>query len=156
MPAVQTTYTANMAAGLEGMVATMFDRAFSDETRLCETAAGIGFGRVVTQGTAAKGAVLGGATGYVGITLRDVTLVKTAAQTVDLYQQTQNMGVMLKGDIWVRPVAAVAVGASATYDSTTGQLNPAAAGVAIVSSRYMTAAGAGELAILRIGDPTRA
>ena len=51
------------------------------------------------------------------------------------------------------PVAAVTHGSPATYNSTTGQLNPAAAGVAIASSRYLTSAGAGELALLRLTAP---
>ena len=60
-------------------------------------------------------------------------------------RNTFNMGVMLAGDMWVRPVAAVTHGSPATYNSTTGQLNPAAAGVAIAGSRYLTSAGAGEI-----------
>jgi hypothetical protein len=72
---------------------------------------------------------------------------------VDLYQQRQNMGVRVAGDVWVVTVAAVAHGAPATYDSTTGQLNPASAGVAIPGSRYLTSAGAGGLAVLRLTTP---
>ena len=82
--------------------------------------------------------------------MRSITEVITPVQTVDQYQRYANMSVMLEGDMWVRPVAAVTHGAPATYDSTTGQLNPAAAGVAIPASRYLTSAGAGALALLRL------
>jgi len=152
MPAVQTTYATAMQPGLEGQVATQLNDDNS-ETRICETAAGIGFGRAVSEGANARGAVLGGATKFLGITVRDVSLVPAAGVTADLYPQRINMGVMLAGDMWVRVVAAVTHGAPATYNSTTGQLNPASAGVAIVGSRYLTSAGAGELALLRLTNP---
>jgi hypothetical protein len=149
MPAVQTTYAATMQPGLEGQIATMLDDD-DVETRIVETAAGIAFGRAVSEGANARGAILGGATKFIGLSARSVTEVITAVQTVDMYQRYQNMGVMLEGDMWVRPVAAVTHGAPATYDSTTGQLNPASAGVAIANSRYLTSAGAGALALLRL------
>src|SRR5262245_21901088 len=149
MPAVQTTYATGLQPGLEGEIATMLD---DDDVITCqvETAAGIGFGRVVSEGTNARGVVIGGATKAVGITVRDTTLIVTQTGTVDLIPQRANCGVMIEGDMWVRPVAAVTHGSPATYDSTTGQLNPAAAGVAIPNSRYITSAGAGALALLRL------
>jgi len=149
MPAVQTTYTGTIQPGVEGEIATMMD---DDDVTTCiaETAAGIGFGRAVSEGANARGAVLGGATKFIGLSVRDITLVAQQSQTVDLYQRYSNMNVMIEGDMWVRPVAAVTHGSPATYDSTTGQLNPAAAGVAIPNSRYITSAGAGALAILRL------
>jgi hypothetical protein len=149
MPAVQTTYASTMQPGLEGEIATMLD---DDDvtTCTCETVAGIPFGRAVSEGANARGCVLGGATKFIGLSVRDITLIPATGQTVDLYQRYNNMGVMIEGDMWVRPVAAVTHGAPATYDSTTGQLNPAAAGVAIPGSRYITSAGAGALAVLRL------
>jgi hypothetical protein len=149
MPAVQTTYGLTLQPGLEGQIATQMD---DDDvtTCICETAAGIAFGRVVSEGANARGAVVGGATKAIGITVRDIALVIPQAGTVDVYPRYSNMGVMIEGDIWVRPVAAVTHGSPATYDSTTGQLNPVSAGVAIVNSRYITSAGAGALALLRL------
>lgn len=149
MPAVQTTYSATMQPFVEGQIVTMLDDD-DVETRICETAAGIAFGRAVSEGANARGAVLGGATKFVGITVIDTTLIPAAGQTVDLYQRYSNMAVMNEGDVCVRVVAAVTHGAPATYDSTTGQLNPASAGVAIPNSRYITSAGAGQLAQLRL------
>jgi hypothetical protein len=152
MPAVQTTYPVSMQPGAEGQVATMLNDDNS-ETRTCETAAGIAFGRAVSEGANARGAVLGGATKFIGLSIRSVTEIPQVGQTVDMYQRYTNMGVMLAGDMWVRPVAAVTHGAPATYSSSTGQLNPATAGVAIAGSRYLTSAGAGELALLRLTAP---
>ena len=149
MPAVQTTYAATMQPGIEGQIATMLDDD-DVETRIVETAAGISFGRAVSEGANARGAILGGATKFIGLSARSVTEVITAMQTVDMYQRYANMSVMLEGDMWVRPVAAVTHGSPATYDSTTGQLNPASAGVAIANSRYLTSACAGALALLRL------
>jgi hypothetical protein len=153
MPAVQTTYATAMQPGLEGQVATQLNDDNS-ETRTCETVAGIGFGRAVSEGANARGAVLGGATKFIGLTIRSITEVPIAPNTtMDKYDQYFNMGVMLAGDMWVRVVAAVTHGAPATYSSSTGQLNPASAGVAIAGSRYITSAGAGELALLRLTAP---
>jgi hypothetical protein len=152
MAAVQTVYATTIAVGLEGDTASSFD-ADSVETRICETAAGIAFGRAVSEGTNTKGAVIGGETGFIGITLRDITLVAQAGQTVDLYQLQKNMSIRLAGDVWVVAVAAVAHGAPATYDAITGQLNPAADGIAIPGSRFLTSAGAGGLAVLRLTTP---
>lgn len=153
MPAVQTTYAAVMQPGLEGQVATMLNDDTA-ETRICETVAGIAFGRAVSEGANARGAILGGATKFIGISIRSITEVPIAPfTTTDMYQSKFNMGVLLAGDIWVRAVAAVSHGSPATYSATTGQLNPASAGVAIPGSRYITSAGAGELALLRLTAP---
>lgn len=149
MPAIQTAYSATIQPAVEGMQGTMREDDVVD-TRTCETAAGVAFGRAVSEGTNAHGAVLGGATKFIGITIIDPTLIIQAGQTVDLYQQYSNMAVKLEGDVWVRPVAAVTHGSPATYSSSTGQLNPASAGVSIPNSRYITSAGAGALALLQL------
>jgi hypothetical protein len=149
MPAVQLTYATTMQPGLEGEIASMMDDD-DVETRICETALGIAFGRAVSEGANAKGAILGGATKFIGITARSVSEVAQQGQTADQYQQYSNMGVMLEGDMWVRAVAAVAHGSPATYSSSTGQIQPAAAGVAIPGSRWLTSPGAGQLGLLRL------
>lgn len=152
MAVPQTSYTATQAAGVEGMMATMWGGHQSDtETRLCETAAGIGFGRAVSQGAGAKGAVVGGTVaGFLGITVRAPAEVIQAGQTVDIYQRYQNMSVMNKGDIWVVAVNGCTAGATASFDGTTGQFNPAAGGLTIPGSRWLTTATAGGLAKLRL------
>lgn len=150
MPAVQTTYPTAMQPGLEGQIATQLDDD-NVETRICETAAGIAFGRAVSEGANARGCVLGGATKFIGISVRSITEVPIYPNvTIDTYPQKWNMSVMIEGDIWVIAAAACTHGAPATYSSSTGQIQPASAGVAIPGSRWMTSAGAGQLALLRL------
>lgn len=149
MPAVQTTYATAMQPGAEGQIATQLNDDNS-ETRINETVAGIAFGRAVSEGVNARGCVLGGATKFIGITVKSTTEIPLTGQTVDMYQYRFNVGVMLAGDIWVRAVAEAVHGNTAFYDETTGQIQPASGGTEILTSRWMTDADAGELALLRL------
>lgn len=148
--ALQTTYSTTMRPGLPGMVQNMIP--YDADTRICETAAGIGFGLAVSQGAADDGAVLGGASAavFVGVSMRDITL--EGAQG-DSYALGQNMGVMTKGDIWVTVSGAVTAGGDVTFNGTTGALGSAAVGAgqfAIAGARWMTGAADGGLAVLRL------
>jgi hypothetical protein len=150
MPAVQTSYATGIRAGIEGQIATMWGSALVSETRVAEAA--IGFGKVVSTGTGVKGAVAGGAIGAIlGVTIKDITLVAAAGQTVDVYQSGNNMAVLNEGDIWVKCTTPVTAGAVASYLASDGTFAPAASGVNIPGSRWMTsAASSGDLAILRL------
>jgi hypothetical protein len=135
------------------MFASEWGSALVTETRIVQPASGIGIGRAVSQGATPKEAILGGAAAtFLGITLRDITLVAaaTAIATPDLYLENQNIGIMNAGDIWVIAVNGCTAGAAATFDATTGQLNPAAAGIAIAHSRWLQTVTAGNLAVLRL------
>lgn len=145
MAPVQTTYAENITKGAAGMPASM--SGWDNDTRIVETDAGIGFGLAVSQGAESdRGAVLGGAD-FVGISVRDNTL---AANNEDTYLDGQNMAVMVRGDIWVVAEDAVAVGDAVEYNATTGALG-SDGGTAIANARWMTSAGAGGLAIVRLG-----
>lgn len=151
MAVVQSTYTENIRPAVAGMVANMTD--WDADTRIVETAAGIGFGLAVGQGAAAKGAVLSAAaaTGFVGISIRDVT---NDSNPADKYQQYDNIAVLTEGDIWVLTGGAVTVGADVTFDATTGVLSSAAVGAsqfAITGARWMTATTGAALAVVRLG-----
>lgn len=153
MPVVQSTYNLYMRPGLEGMFASEWGSALVSETRIVQPVAGIGFGRVVCQGTTAKECNLGGAAGtFLGITLRDITTVvqQGNSATPDLTLENFNIGIMNAGDIWVVAVNGCTAGAAATFDATTGQLNPVTAGIAMAHSRWLTTATAGNLAVLRL------
>jgi len=152
MPVVQSTYTAYMRPGLEGMFASEWGSALVSETKIVQPSSGIGFGRAVSQGATAKEAVLGGtAAGFLGITLRDITQVPVLPATaVDVYAENLNIGILNAGDIWVVAVNGCTAGTTATFDAVTGQLNPAAAGIAIAHSRWILGATAGGLAVLRL------
>jgi hypothetical protein len=146
MPAVQTAYSATLAVAVEGMLASMAE--YNVDTKICETAAGIDFGRMVSFGAAYRGAVIGG-TNICGITIKDITLANTLT---DKYAQYENMGVLTHGDIWVKPIQAVVFGTTATYNTTTGQLDQqAAAGLtAIAHSKWMTSGAGGTVQLLRL------
>lgn len=143
---VQSAYSENMVRGLAGMVADTVPS--SADTRNCETAAGIGFGLACGQGSADKGAVLGGSlANFVGISIRDVTLMN---DTADEYQENQNMAVHTDGDIWVTTNVAVAVGDPVHYDATTGAFQITGGSGPILGARYMEAAAAGSPALVRL------
>lgn len=146
MAVVQSAYGENMAAGVAGMVAD--ESNWDGDTLNCETAAGIGFGLAVGQGTASKGGVLGGALAeFRGVSIRDVTLDN---DTADEYAENQNMGVLYRGDIWVSPSVAVAVTDVVHYDATTGRFAISGGSGPIVGARWMTACDADGLAVLRL------
>lgn len=146
MAFVQSTYSENMAIAFPGMPA---DADHSIDTRICETAAGIGFGVAVSQGSADKGALIGGASAavFVGVTVKDITVID------DEYAQYDNMGVMYRGTIWVTVGGDVTDGGDVTFASTTGVLSSAATSgtqFAIAGARWMTTASSGGLAKLRL------
>lgn len=147
MSVVQSTYANNIAKGLPGMPAT--ETGWDIDTRNVETVAGIGFGLAVSQGAADRGVIIGGTTaGFRGVTVRDVTLQSSQA---DKYLDGQEAGVMVRGDIWVTAVAAVVAGGAVIFDGATGAFG-VAAGETITKARWMTSAGAGGLAILRLNS----
>lgn len=147
---VQTAYAETMKPGKAGMVANMTN--WDADTLICETVAGIGFGLAVGQGSDAKGGRLGAAaaTGFRGVSVRDVTLEVSAG---DEYVQGQNMAILTEGDIWVVALAQVTAGQDVTFHKDNGTFSTAAAdsnNFAIAGARWMTSAGAGELAVLRL------
>lgn len=141
---VQSAYNRYMSAGSPGVFATT--SGWDADTRVCETSAGIGFGLACSKGAADIGAVLGG-TNFVGISVRDITLVHT---TPDKYAQYDNMAVAIRGDIWVRVSGAVTAGQQAHYNTSTGAL-ASSGGTAITGAKFVTSAADGALAILRLG-----
>ena len=151
--AVQSSYSERHAAAVAGMIANM--READVDSFTCETSAGIGFGLAVGNGSAEGGVVLGAsaATGFRGVSVKDMTLVKQESQTVDKYQQYDTMGVLIEGDIWVTVDGAVSRGNNVTFDSTTGKFGTIAADSThflVTNAQWMTGAADGGLAILRL------
>lgn len=149
MAVVQSAYNEHQPVGTAGMIASTHQ---SDvDTRVCETVAGIGFGLAVGKGSGDNGAILGGAANtFLGLTVRDVTLMN---DTVDKYAQYQNMGVMTKGKMWVVPEADVTDGDNVVYDTATGRLSSVAADgthILIAGARWEKTATAGNLSIVRL------
>jgi hypothetical protein len=130
---LQTRYSQYIAPGVEGMISEMTGSEVG--TKICETAAGIPFGKAVSWGAGPKGCVLGGAK-FCGLTVRDITLVLTPVDplsvtpnALDTYGRYANVAVMSRGHMWVRPQALVAPGDDAFYDPASGLLGNAAAGL---------------------------
>ncbi|MDR6290004.1 MULTISPECIES: structural cement protein Gp24 [Inquilinus] len=151
MAVAQSSYSETLRPGVAGLVANMTNA--DGDTRIVETAGGIPFGVAVGQGAAARGAVLGAAAaaGFVGISIRDVTLDSSPA---DRYLLNDSIAVLTEGDIWVVVGGAVAAGQDVTFAAATGVLSSVAAdgaNFAVAGARWMTAAGAGGLAVLRLG-----
>lgn len=150
MAVVQSTYSENIAPAVAGMVGNMTN--WDADTLICETEAGIPFGRAVGQGTAANGGVIGAsaATGFRGVSIRDVTLPAT---NEDVFLAGDNMAVLTEGDIWVTVGGDVTAGQDVTFVATTGILSSAATSgsqFAVTGARWMTSASNGGLALLRL------
>jgi hypothetical protein len=144
----QTTYPDTLPPGVAGMPAST--TGWDADSKIVETAAGIGFGLAVSQGAGERGVILGGTTaGFRGVTYKDITLVHDAAN-LDKYVRYENCGVMIRGDIWVTVAAAVTLASAVIFDAATGQFG-AATGQTITNARYLKAqATPGGLTILRV------
>lgn len=153
---VQTTYNQYMTVAMNGMPAST--SGWDADTRICESApSGLGFGLAVSQSTLTdRGAVLGNLSGstFVGITMADQTLANLETPGADLYQNYDNMAVLVRGDIWVVVGTNVAPNGAVYYNSVTGQLGASGItnAVQITGARWMTTATNGNLAVVRLGQ----
>lgn len=156
MPALQTDYNTYLPIAHEGMRANL--EAWNSISRTVETAAGIGFGKVVVQGAGDHGVILPDAshTAFVGITVRDqaADAYSPYAATVyapNMYLQNRTAGIMTFGCIYVVASVQVAVGDAAYFVPATGLItNVPTNNIAIPRSRFDTSAASNTLAILRI------
>ena len=152
---IQTSYSENIADAREGMLVN---------SRHCEVVsyeaeADVAFGVAVHQGTAADQIAKGvdgsasspfAVTKYVGVTVRD----RTRAPGDDEYKEGSNAAVLIRGDIWLKVPSAVAIGDDVTAVEATGVLSTVTAAdgqFLIPNARWITAAAANGLAILRLG-----
>ncbi|OOW67102.1 hypothetical protein Xmar_07775 [Xanthomonas axonopodis pv. martyniicola] len=145
--ALQTNYPDVQPAATLGMQATMLPATII--SRDVEDVAGIGFGKAVAQGAAAKGIVaFGGANlKYAGITLLD-----RSATGLDLFPQRASARVITKGDIWVTASVAVAAGDPVYLTAAGAFTNVATNNTAITGARWDTSTtAAGQLAVVRLG-----
>ncbi|WP_352946516.1 capsid cement protein [Mesorhizobium sp. M0859] len=145
MPAIQTTYNAQHARWIEGMVLNM--EPSDVVSRLCEDVEGIGFGKVAVQGTADNQVVDSEITvKFCGIAVLDET------QPTGKYEQYATAAIMKKGVIVVQASVAVAVGDPVYYVPATGVLTNSASGNTLIAGAQWdtSTAGAG-LAALRLG-----
>lgn len=145
MPAIQTTYNAQHARWIEGMVLNMEPSVVV--SRLCEDVEGIGFGKVAVQGTADNQVVdAEAAAKFVGIAVMDQT------QPTGKYEQYATAAIMKKGVIVVQASVAVAVGDLVYFVPATGVLtNVATANTLIAGATWDTSTAGAGLAALRLG-----
>jgi hypothetical protein len=125
------------------------------DSRIVETAAGIGFGLAVSQGVNDAGCIIGGSA-FCGVTRADQTLPQAATTTVDTYAQYDNAGILVSGDIWVNCYASVTPATAVVFEAATGKFG--IAGTSVPDARWQTtavgSAGTPVLAVLRLGSPT--
>ncbi|MER8846038.1 structural cement protein Gp24 [Mesorhizobium australicum] len=145
MPAIQTTYNAQHARWIEGMVLNMEPSV--TVSRLCEDVEGISFGKVAVQGTADNQVVDSEATvKFCGIAVLDET------QPTGKYEQYATAAIMKKGVIVVQASVAVAVGDPVYYVPATGVLtNVATSNTLIANAQWDTSTAGAGLAALRLG-----
>jgi len=129
---VQTSYAPQQRAGIVGMLVNQVPHTVRSMT--VETAAGIGFGLAVSQGSRDGGCILAGSA-FVGLSVRDVTLglapvdpLSDTPNTLDTYGVYTEAAIMTRGDMWVAPQGAVAAGNSVYYNTTTGKLSASGSG----------------------------
>lgn len=151
--AVQTSYSEHIAPPVAGVIAGQMDNART-VTGICETEAGIPFGRAVSQGSASDaGVVLGGALAtFRGVSIRDITL----GAEIDIYKPPANVGYLESGDIWVEPTVAVNVNDVVWFNATTGTFNKSTGIGPIPGARWKTSCGIGGRAILSLDGGRKA
>lgn len=147
---LQSAYADRQPVAFEGMKAN--GEEYNAITRLCETVAGINFGRVCLRGAGEQGCILGDATmadaTFLGISVRDVSVRPSAG---DKYPRYGNVTVLTQGAIWVKVGEAVAAGDAPLYDHAAGNFRKTAAAgrIALPAGwRFDTAAANGGLALL--------
>jgi len=106
----QTTYSDRLRPAVVGMIAN--SRPKDVVSKIIEPAGGAGFGVPVYQGTAANQVTTTLNTKPMGVTIRDVTLVRAGGDdaNVDKFKQGETAAVLREGIIWVQASVAVAVG----------------------------------------------
>ena len=145
---LQTAYTARILPAYEGMVAD--SREHEIESRIVETAAGIGFGKVVVVGTSDQQVRISEASrAFVGIS--EATHQSELGGLSDLYPQYANIPIMRYGMIWVLASVAVAPGQPAYFVPATGVLTNVTSGNTLIPGGTFESSTSGSgLAKLRI------
>lgn len=140
---VQSTYSRYMPAGVAGTL----DMSANNNVDTKQAEGNIAFGIAVSKGDADDGVVAAGSI-YVGVSVRDITIVH---DTADRYEAGDNCAVATRGDMWVTVEDAVQAQTAVKYNTTTGALG-SSGGTTIVDAFWLTSAGAGELAKVRLLD----
>lgn len=133
----QTSYAETIAVGLPGQIVNT--RAWDGITRTCEPAT-IPFGVAVKQGAErTHGCALGGVIAdFLGVSIRDITLINSTIANVDKYEATNNVGILTTGEIWVQVSVDVTPDDPVNYDATTGIFKISGGTGPVVGARWMS------------------
>lgn len=143
MPAVQTTYGNNLPVAYEGMPVNMEPSVRI--SRVVESAAGIGFGKVGVRGAADDQVRVSEASrAFEGITIAD------PGQPQDSYAQYATAALMRKGVIWVSVAVTVTKGEPAYYVPATGVITNVTTSNTAIAGATFDSSGTG-LVKLRLG-----
>jgi len=157
---LQPTYLSTMPLGFEGAPATMV--GWDADTYSYDPTAGatiLPFGRAVSlkgvvAGTTERQCALGGATNFRGVALRDITQNPKPVGVSDGYAAGWSVGVLWRGDIFIRAKGAVTPATAVAYDPATGEFGSnAACTVTVPNAQYKRGAANAEIAILRLFGP---
>lgn len=152
MPAIQTTYLQTIAPAYEGMIADSRDQTIL--SLQLESAAGVGFGKVVVKGTADRQVRVSEASrAFRGITVAThfAGFAAGAQGTKDTYDQYETLPVLVLGPIWVMASVAVAVGDLVYYVPATGVLtNVATSNTQILDAMWETSTSGAGLAVISL------
>tara|TARA_R110000744_G_scaffold20470_1_gene53744 strand:- start:13264 stop:13743 length:480 start_codon:yes stop_codon:yes gene_type:complete len=147
----QLSYSTNLRKAFAGMLADLHNHDII--SRSIETVAGADFGIAVSRGTEKdKQAVIGGATGFLGITVRSLGRENTSNDTVK-YSKTETAGILRQGYIYVVCPSGCNPGDPVNYIDATGILDSGAAVAGetnLTGAIWDTTAAAGELAVIRL------
>lgn len=150
--AAQTSYDITQAKAYAGLI---YAQAPHDiVSRDVETVAGIAFGAAVSRGTNKERQIVVGGTDYLGITIRSLDKEGAANTGAIQWNETEAAGVLRGGYIWVVCPAGCNPGDAVKYTDATGVIDagtPGAGETAIPNAQWETVAGAGELAVVRVG-----
>lgn len=155
--AVQTDYPDTQPVAVAGAQATMIPATIISRT---VEGAAIGFGKPVEQGVSDKGCAFFDGGVVLGITLLDrsaagmtVAAGQVTARTPDTFGIGESARVITKGDVWVVSATGNAAGDPVYVRPSDGtfQNSSANSGVQIAGARWDTSAGAGALAVVRLG-----
>ena len=143
MPTVQSTYADNIAAGYAGAIANEEPRTLISRT--VEDSGGIDFGLAIMQGAEDKGCVVGDATDFLGVTVRDQSVEASDPNTFEYQSEAR---IMTMGVIWVENSGGVAAG-DPVVALADGALGTGSSPV-VENARWETTALDGVLAQLRL------
>lgn len=151
----QTSYDINQPIAYAGL---LYAQAPHDIiSRLVETAAGIAFGVAVSRGADPdRQAILGGATGFLGISIRSLDKEGAVNTAAIQWNETESMGIIRDGYVWAVCPTGCVPGDIVNFVEATGVLDSGAAvGVGetqLDDAQWETTTAAGELGVIRINS----